>query len=348
MIRDGDATGKSSVPTCTTPARVVFVILRSHFVFFEVRVSFFYCMTKVNIAQGENRRKVIREVVDALGQGFIDKVKAAKLVLIKPDLVHHELQLASVHVDAVRGVLDVIRTYAKVPVIIGDAAHFGTKAGFRNFGYERLLEHYADVKLVDLQDEDFVEQTFVAANGDQTVVRRPKLALEADLTISVSNLKVHKDYGAAFSVSNWAEGTMIVPPRITAQGRVWSRSPWLSVGGPKMMHQMLAFLYTQKPCDVAVIDGILAMEGDGPVNGAPVAMGVALAGFDAVAVDAVAATLIGLDPHGVGYLEMIAQAGKGVNEMSKIDVPPVQLMELTRNFQLPVVTREHLLDWQLE
>ncbi len=303
-------------------------------------------MTKVNIAQGENRRKVIREVIDSLGQSFIDKIKEAKLILIKPDLVHHELQLASVHVDTIRGILDVIRTYSKAPVVVGDAAHFGTKAGFRNFGYERLLEHYADVKLVDLQDEPFIEQTFIAANGDQTILRRPKLAMEADVTISVSNLKTHKDYGAALSVSNWAEGTMLVPPRITVAGRVWSRSPWLSVGGPKMMHEMLAFLYLQKPCDVAVIDGILGMEGDGPVNGAPVAMGVALAGFDAVAVDSIAATLIGLDPHAIGYLELIAQAGNGVNEMSKIDVPPLQLTELTRPFQLPVITKEHLLDWQ--
>jgi uncharacterized protein (DUF362 family) len=304
-------------------------------------------MTKVNIAQGENRRKVIRDVIDSLGQSFIDKIKAAKLILIKPDLVHHELQLASVHVDAVRGILDVIRTYSKAPVVVGDAAHFGTKAGFRNFGYERLLEHYADVKLVDLQDEPFIEQTFIAANGDQTILRRPKLAMEADVTISVSNLKTHKDYGAALSVSNWAEGTMLVPPRITVAGRVWSRSPWLSVGGPKMMHEMLAFLYLQKPCDIAVIDGILGMEGDGPVNGAPVAMGVALAGFDAVAVDSIAATLIGLDPHAIGYLELIAQAGMGVNEMSKLDVPPLQLNELTRPFQLPVITKEHLLDWQM-
>jgi len=303
-------------------------------------------MTKVNIAQGENRRKVIREVVDKLGQEFVDKIKAAKLILIKPDLVHHELQLASVHVDTIRGVLDVIRTYTKAPVVVGDAAHFGTKAGFRNFGYERLLEHYADVKLVDLQDEPFIEQTFTGENGDPTILRRPQLAMDADCTISISNLKTHKDYGAALTVSNWAEGTMLVPPRITVQGRVWSRSPWLSVGGPKTMHQMLAFLYAQKPCDVAVIDGILAMEGDGPVNGAPVAMGVALAGFDAVAVDSIAATLMGLDPHGIGYLEMLAQAGKGVNEMSKIDVLPLQLNELTRVFQLPVTTREHLLDWQ--
>ena len=304
-------------------------------------------MTKVNIAQGENRRKAIREVVDQLGQALVDKVKAAKLILIKPDLVHHELQLASVHVDTIRGIIDVIRTYSTASIVVGDAAHFGTKAGFRNFGYEHLLEHYSDVRLVDLQDEPFVEQTFKLENGEQTILRRSKLAMDADLTISVSNLKTHHDYGAALSVTNWAEGTMIVPPRVTVLGRVWSRAPWLSVGGPKVMHQLLAFLYTQKPCDVAVIDGILAMEGDGPVNGGPVSVGVALAGFDAVAVDSIAATIMGLDPHGLGYLEMIAQAGKGVNEMSRIDVPLLIVTELTRTFQLPLSTKDHLLDWQI-
>jgi uncharacterized protein (DUF362 family) len=303
-------------------------------------------MTPVSIVQGENRRRVVHDAIDKLGQAFIDKCKAANLILIKPDLVHHELQLASVHVDTIRGILDVIRIYSKTPVVIGDAAYFGTKASFRNFGYERLLEHYADVQLVDLQDLEYVEQTFVTDDSQQIIVRRPKLVMEADFCISVSNLKTHRDYGATLSVSNWAEGTMIVPPRITVEGRVFSRAPWLLSHGPKTMHQLLAFLYTQKPCDAAVIDGILGMEGEGPVQGGAVAMGYALAGFDPVAVDAVAATTIGLDPHGLGYLEMIAQAGKGVNDMSKIDIPPVLLMDLTRPFQLPIITREHLLDWQ--
>ena len=128
-------------------------------------------MTPVSIVQGENRRKVVHDAIDKLGQAFIDKCKAAKLILIKPDLVHHELQLASVHVDTIRGILDVIRIYSKTPVVIGDAAYFGTKAGFRNFGYERLLEHYADVQLVDLQDQEYVEQIFTTDGGQQVIVR---------------------------------------------------------------------------------------------------------------------------------------------------------------------------------
>ncbi len=303
-------------------------------------------MIKVNIAEGENRRKTIREVVDGLGQPLIERLKAARLILLKPDLVHYAFQLAAVHADTIRGILDVIRTYSQAPIFIGDAAHFGTKAAFRNFDYEQMVQHYPDVSLVDLQDEPTVEHIFTNASGEQTVVRRPRLVMDADLTVSISNLKTHKDYGVALSVSNWAEGSMLVPSRLTAQGQVWSRAPWLMVGGAANMHRLLAFLYTQKPCDLAVIDGILGMEGDGPVNGGPVAMGVALAGFDAVAVDAVAATLMGIDAHAIGYLEFLAEAGLGVNDMAKLDIPPLQLTSLTRPFQLPVLTREHLLDWQ--
>ena len=95
---------------------------------------------------------------------------------------------------------------------------------------------------------------------------------------------------------------------------------------------MLAHLFKERPCDVAVIDGILAMEGAGPVRGTAVPMNLALAGFDAVAVDSVAASLMNLDPHAIPYLEMCVQAGLGVNEMSKIDVPLGLVLEHTRKF----------------
>lgn len=302
-------------------------------------------MQKISTVLGEQRRKAVREAVDALGSEFVEKCRQAKRILIKPDLVHPELQLASVHVDAVRGVLDVIRLCSNAPIVIGDAAHFGTKAAFRHLGYERLLENYPTVELRDLQDDEFVEQVFPLANGQSMVMRRPKTIVESDLKICLSNLKTHKEYGASLTVSSWAEGTMLVPPRIGVLGRVWSRAPWLSVEGPAMTHRALAFLFEQTPCDVAVIDGILAMEGDGPVDGTSVSMGIAIAGFDAAAVDALGATLIGLDPHVIGYLENLAATGKWTNDISKINVP-LEVLQLGRVFQLPMMTKEHLADWK--
>ena len=302
-------------------------------------------MQKVSTVLGEQRRKVIREAVDKLGPDFVQRCRQAQRILIKPDLVHFELQLASVHVDAVRGVLDVVRLYSNAPIIVADAAHFGTKAAFRHLGYERLLENYQNVELRDLQDDQFVEQPFALTNGQTMIVRRPKTVTECDLKICISNLKTHKDYGASLTVSSWAEGTMLVPPRIGIHGRVWSRAPWLGVEGPVTTHRALAFLFEQTPCDVAVIDGILAMEGDGPVDGTPVSLGLAIAGFDPVAVDAVSATVMGLDPHSIGYLEHLATTGKWTNDVSKIDVP-LEVIQLGRPFHLPLMTKEHLADWR--
>lgn len=303
-------------------------------------------MPKVCIETGEYRRKVVKDVVDQLGDPFLERCKKATLILIKVNLVHHENQLAGTHVDAVRGVLDVIRTHTGVPVVVGDASYHGTKAAFRNFGYERLPEEYAKVMLVDLNDDAHVDGTITLGDGSPMTIRRSKMAHDADLTISLTNMKTHRDVGVSLSVKNWSVGTWLVPPRIGLTGRVWSRSPWMHAQGPRAHHRAIAELFQQRPCDVAVIDGILAMEGDGPTRGTPVPMHLALAGFDAVAVDAIGTTLMSIDPHAIGYLEFCAEMGLGVNDVAKIDFPPAVIAQHTRPFQLPTATKEHLLDWQ--
>jgi uncharacterized protein (DUF362 family) len=56
--------------------------------------------------------------------------------------------------------------------------------------------------------------------------------------------------------------------------------------------------------DLAIVDGIIGMEGDGPLNGTPKPMGVLVMGCDLVAVDATCCRLMQLDPERVGYLTM--------------------------------------------
>ena len=70
--------------------------------------------------------------------------------------------------------------------------------------------------------------------------------------------------------------------------------------------------------DYAIVDGIVGMEGNGPISGTPVAAGVLVFGDDPVATDAVTATMMGFDPRQVGYL---AEAGRflGQVELDEID-----------------------------
>jgi uncharacterized protein (DUF362 family) len=54
--------------------------------------------------------------------------------------------------------------------------------------------------------------------------------------------------------------------------------------------------------DFAIVDGILGMEGNGPIQGTPKASGIVLFGDDPVAVDATGCRVMGLLPEKVTYL----------------------------------------------
>lgn len=299
-------------------------------------------MPNVVIIESDNRRKGVRDAVHALGAAFVDKVKAATKILVKVNLVHHENQLASTHVDAVRGLLDEIRLLTRVDVFVGDASYHGTKAAIRNFGYERIPEEYEHTKLVDLNDDETVPGYTVRADGSHNPIRRSKLATDANLRISLTPMKVHRDVGVSLSIKNWTVGTWVVPPRNSAHGSVWARWPWLHEEGVAAHHASIAALYAQLPCDIAIVDGVMAMEGDGPTAGSAVPMGVVLAGTDAVAVDAIGATLMGFDPSEIGYLVKCSEQGLGIADMAKIDAPPLQMEQLRRTFLRPPELAEKL------
>lgn len=293
-------------------------------------------MIQVALETGDRRREVVVKAVEALGDDFVVRCKEAATILVKVNLVHHELQLASTHIDAVRGLLDVIRIHSAAKVYVGDASYHGTVAAFKNFGYDKLPAEYDHLELVDLNDDDYVDGYCIRKDGSKNpAVRRSKIAATADLKISLTPMKVHRDVGVTLSVKNWAIGTWVVPPRISATGRVWARWPWLHEEGPWAHHRTIMELYRQLPCDIGIVDGMMAMEGEGPSGGKAVEMGVVLAGFDAVAVDAVATTLMGIDPGDIGYLAMCAEEGLGSIDLTHIDVPPMQMHTLTREFERP-------------
>ena len=304
-------------------------------------------MIKVALETGDNRRELVAKALDALGDDFIVRCKEAETILIKVNLVHHEYQLASTHIDAVRGVLDVIRAHSRAKVLVGDASYHGTKAAFRNFGYDQLLSDYEKVELVDLNDDEYVDGYSIKRDGSKNnILRRSKIATEADLKISLTPMKLHRDTGVSLSVKNWTIGTWVVPSRVSATGRVWARWPWLHEEGAWAHQRSIMELYRQLPCDVAVVDGTIAMQGDGPTRGSAVQMGVVLVGTDALAVDAVASTLMGVDPGDIGHLAMCSEEELGSIDMTHIDVPPMQMHDLTREFERPLNFEEKISAWR--
>ena len=71
---------------------------------------------------------------------------------------------------------------------------------------------------------------------------------------------------------------------------------------------------------VSVVDGFHAMHREGPRHGTPIRLGTVIAGTDAVAVDAVAAAVMGFDPRSIGYIRYADEAGLGVADLGSIAI----------------------------
>ena len=84
---------------------------------------------------------------------------------------------------------------------------------------------------------------------------------------------------------------------------------------------------------LAVVDGILAQEGMGPVLGTPVEMGLIIASKDPVAVDAVASTVMGFDPKEVRIIDGAGKAGIGTADLKEIEVVGTPIKEVQRRFK---------------
>ena len=71
---------------------------------------------------------------------------------------------------------------------------------------------------------------------------------------------------------------------------------------------------------LSLVDGIVAMEGNGPRNGTPRKVGVLIAGRDGVAVDTVACAVVGIDPSTVPTIIAARSRGIGFGRIEEIEV----------------------------
>jgi uncharacterized protein (DUF362 family) len=304
-------------------------------------------MTNVAVIHGDERREIVKRTFELVLPEVLSKLTAASSILIKPNLVHHEHQLASTHVDAVRATLDVVRMHTQAPVTIADASYHGTKAAFRNFGYELLPTEYPRVELFDLNDDETVMGWYVKRDGTKGSMGFSKRVCGAGFTIDLTPMKMHRDVGVSLAVKNWTVGIWVPEPRSGIHGTYWPRSPFLHEQGPWAHHMTIAELLGQRKPDMAIIDGTMAMEGEGPTHGKAVPMQIALAGVDALSVDTVACELIGVRPEDIGYLVFASEKGYGVGDLNDINViGENQWRELRRELEKPELWSSSVLAWR--
>ncbi len=316
----------------------------------------------VALVKGRDRYQNISEALGLLGK---EAVCGARHV-IKPNFVSVEVQVASTHREAVRAVLDFVRRHSDSRVIIAEgAAASDTFKGYENFGFLDLAEKYDNIAFRDLNRDAYEVISLYGQDLKVTPVRVAKTILESDNRISVTIPKTHDTAIVTLGLQNMVVGSLIrdMKPNLSnVVGRVSDRllprvpsamKPLFSfqalshlgfarlAGSDKVklhqgylnMHLFLYQLVRMIPPHLSVLDGFTAMEGNGPVSGGGVDWHVAIAGTDPVAVDSLAAYLMGFDPQSIGYLYFCSQDKLGQGDISKINLVGTPLEECNRPFK---------------
>lgn len=121
---------------------------------------------------------------------------------------------------------------------------------------------------------------------------------EADWVVSVAKMKTHHWVGVTLSMKN----LFGVMPGIYYG---WPKNPFHFDGIEK---SILDINETLKP-HFAIVDGVVGMEGDGPIMGPPKRAGVLVMGRNLAAVDATCARIMGIDPFKISYLAAAERLG---------------------------------------
>jgi uncharacterized protein (DUF362 family) len=214
-----------------------------------------------------------------------------KRVLLKPNLV--ETIPGAVHINThplvVRGAVEAFLSLgaAKVTVAEGPGHITDTLRVLDESGLEEVL--WEDrIPFVDLNRENGYTVANAGGYSRLKSLTLPVCLKEFDLIVSMAKMKTHHWAGVTLSMKN-----------------LFGLMPGSFYGWPKnYLHWagidecIVDITATVRP-QLAIVDGIVGMEGDGPIMGDPKPVGVLVMGRNLPAVDATCCRIMGLDPHRV-------------------------------------------------
>ncbi len=300
----------------------------------------------VSIAQGDARRKNLYNALKAIDTDLKAKMQGKKYVVIKPNFVNTENQLASSHADAMRGILDYLSESFRGPVVIAESSAGDTRRAYENFKYTALTSEYRkqQLKLIDLNDEAKFERIAIL-DADLHIAPCRIAARLVDpeaFVISSGILKTHNTVIASLGIKNMALGAPLHMPNNERQ--YWNEKRKFHVG-LRQTHYNIMVTAQRLNWGATVIDGYEGMEGNGPNSGTPVASRIALASTDVVAADRIAAETMGIDPEWMGYVKYCGSIGLGQFDTAKIDVIGAKVADVKKSYRMhPDIERE--LKWQ--
>jgi uncharacterized protein (DUF362 family) len=270
---------------------------------------------------------LIEEGLRHLGLG--PEAVRGKSILLKPNLIETVAgaQHICTHPQVIRAAAEAWLRLGAKRVLVGEGS------GHSRDVY-RVLEETGLTEVLRAQKIAFLD-----LNNDDLIIRKnafgltglrsltfPAVVEQVDWIVSVAKMKTHHWAGVTLSMKNLFG---LMPGVVYG----WPKNVFHWAGIPRSILDINATIQPH----FALIDGIVGMEGDGPVMGTPKNAGVLVLGANLAAVDATAGRIMGIDPLRVPYLRA-ARGRLGTVSAAKIE----QRGETIAAVQTPFELLDHI------
>jgi uncharacterized protein (DUF362 family)/Pyruvate/2-oxoacid:ferredoxin oxidoreductase delta subunit len=253
----------------------------------------------------------MRRAIEAVG-GMARFVSPGKRVLLKANLLRASSPDSAVatHPSVVKAAVRLVQEAGAHPVI-GDSP-----GGPFHSGWMRSV--YRQTGMLAVAEETGAELNWdfgqrLLAHPEGRVIKGLEVGTfvaDADVVITLPKLKTH-------SFMQFTGATKILFGAIPGTLKIGYHARFPDPA--RFGHLLIDILTLLKPA-LTIMDGVVAMDGQGPSAGDPFPVGALLAGTDGVALDVVAATLVGLPIRTIYPLLAAQERGLTTGEVTDIDI----------------------------
>jgi uncharacterized protein (DUF362 family) len=252
-------------------------------------------------------------------------VVEGKTIFVKPNMLDViDENIATTHPLFVGAVLDLLGELGASSIMVGDGSAFrrDTYSVAKCCGLAEILED-RNIPFIDLNYDELIPvkvRDGWIRNTDSLWL--PRQVIEADYIVSLPKLKAHHWAGVTLSLKNLLG---VIP----GSKYGWAKNI-IHMNG---INATILGLYQSLPPVLSVVDGIIGMEGNGPLFGRPVQHGLLAIGSDPLAVDITCARLMGFSIESIPHL--IGAATAGIGQAQKIETSGVLPQQLQKHYEAP-------------
>jgi uncharacterized protein (DUF362 family) len=268
----------------------------------------------VDVCDSSDIYEAVKKGIELIG---VPAFKSSDVVAIKPNLCCIKGPETGATTDP--RVIEAIVTYLQkefkitdISIVESDGTQLVADMAFKLLGYEGIAKKLG-VKLVNLSKDESTTKIF-ENNLFLKKVRYPQTIEKANWLISVPKIKTHTLCKLGGTMKN-QYGCNPYPKK--------------TIYHKHILDCVVDLSKVFKP-HLIVVDGLIGMEGRGPVSGIPVKLNSLIFGKDIVAMDHLLAKIIGENPKKVKYIAKAEKQGLGTTNYKVVGR---NLNEIQHNFK---------------